>query len=566
VRKSGGFIWSIIISMLLIMNSSTTVLASSLPTTTRVELDKTITILHTNDTNSRVVEGQYDGMGFAKLTTLFKQYKAQNPNTLVLDAGDTFHGQTIATLVEGESIAKLMNIMGYDAMTAGDNDFNYGYQHLLKLDDATKFPILGANVRKVDGKRILTPYIIKEVDGIKIGILGLSTPETTYKTHPKNVEGIEFADPVDEAREMVAKLKGKVDVIVALAHLGMDKSSQDTSIKLAQAVPEIDLIVDGHSNTTLNNGMMVGGTLIVSAGEYGKNLGVVQLTFDGTKLAAKIAGLITKEETKLIAEDKEVFNIINGIKSEQELVLSQVIGRTSVKLEGEREQVRKGETNLGNLIADAMISVSGADASITHGGGIRASIGAGNITKGQIISVLPFGNYIVTKKVKGSDIKAALELGLRNYPELNGAFPHVSGITCTFDPSSSAGGKVANILIRGKPLDMNQDYVLATNDFLAAGGDNYTMLAGGPIVNEYQALDEAVISYIQEKPLLEPKLEGRIAKKSLTSIYIVKPGDTLWWIAEQYGTTWEKLQKVNILRDPNLIFPGQEIIVQAQQK
>jgi len=177
----------------------------------------------------------------------------------------------------------------------------------------TNFPILSANVKKADGKRLLTPYIIKEVDGIKIGIFGFATSETTYKTHPKNVEGLIFFDPVEEAKAMAAELKGKVDIIVALAHLGMDKSSQDTSIKLAQDVPEIDLIVDGHSHTTLKDGMMVGNTLIASAGEYDKNLGAVQLTFEGNKLMAKKAGLVTKEETEWIAEDKDVLNIINGI-------------------------------------------------------------------------------------------------------------------------------------------------------------------------------------------------------------------------------------------------------------
>jgi len=425
---------------------------------------------------------------------------------------------------------------------------------------------LSANVKKTDGKRLLTPYSIKEVDGFKIGIFGLATPETTYKTHPKNVEGLTFVDPVEEAKVMVAELKGKVDVIVALAHLGMDKSSQDTSIKLAQAVPEIDLIVDGHSHTTLKDGMMVGNTLIASAGEYDKNLGAIQLTFEGKKLIAKKAGLVTKEETEWIADDKDVLNLVNGIKTEQGKVLSQVIGKTAVKLDGEREQVRKGETNLGNLIADAMISVSGADAAITNGGGIRASIEAGDITKGQIITVLPFGNYIVTKKVKGADIKSALELGVKPYPEENGAFPHVSGMTYTIDPSKLAGEKVTSILIKGQPLDINQDYVLATNDFMAAGGDGYTMLADDATANEYPALDEAVISYIQAKQVVEPKVEGRIAAKpaTSTSIYIVKPGDVLWRIAKQYGTTWEKLVEINKLKNPHLIFPGQEIIVPAQ--
>lgn len=578
MKKFKGLIGSMIISMLLVMNFCTIALANNSSTSiinlgesfnkvgsiSNLAVNKRITILHTNDTHARVMEGQYDGMGFAKLTTLFKQYKAQNPNTLVLDAGDTFHGQTIATLVEGESIAKLMNIMGYDAMTAGNHDFNYGYQQLIKLDGMTNFPILSANlVKKSDGTRILTPYLIKELDGIKIGIMGLSTPETTYKSHPKNVEGLRFIDPVEEAKVMVAELKGKVDVIVALAHLGNDESAQHTSSKLAQAVPEIDLIVDGHSHTTLNNGMLVGNTLIVSAGDYDKNLGTVQLTFEGTKLIAKQATLVSKLETQQIAEDKEVLNFIKEMNTDQELILSKVVGQTPIKLEGAREQVRKGETNLGNLIADAMRSVSGADAAIINGGVIRASIEAGPITKGQIITVLPFGNYIVTKKLKGADIKAALEFGFKVYPKLNAAFPQVSGITYTIDPSMPVGQKVTAILIKGMPLDFNRDYVLAINDFLASGGDGYTMFADAPLVNEYHALDEALISYINSQQAFEIQVGRGITKKSASVIYSVKPGDVLWRIAKQYGTTWEKLQVLNKLKNPHLIFPGQKIILQA---
>ncbi|KGK88941.1 5'-nucleotidase [Desulfosporosinus sp. HMP52] len=566
MKKTKGLIGSIIVSMLLIISFCTMAWASS---GKRMADLKTITILHTNDTHSRVVEGEYDGIGFAKLAAMFKEFKAQNPNTLVLDAGDTFHGQTVATLLRGESIAKLMNIMGYDAMTPGNHDFNYGYQRLLELDEITNFPILSANVKTVDGTRVLTPFVIKEVEGIKIGIIGLSTPETAYKTHPKNVAGLKFTDPVEEARVMVSELKEKVDVMVVLAHLGMDPSSQDTSIKLAQAVPQIDLIVDGHSHTTLNEGMMIGNTLIVSAGEYDKNLGSVQLTFEGKKLIGKQAKLVTKEDAEQTPDDQDVLKTINGILAENKLILSQVIGKTAVKLEGERERVRKGETNLGNLIADAIISESGADVAIVNGGGIRASIEAGPITKGQIITVLPFGNFIVTKKVKGTDIKAALENGLKSYPELSGGFPHVSGIKYTIDPSKSAGEKVTEIIFKGNPLDLNQDYILAVNDFMASGGDGYSMLADDAIANEYPALDEIVINFIQAKQVVDPQVEGRIVEKQAIglgptiepAIYIVKPGDVLYRIAKQFGTTWQKLQELNQLKNPHLIFPGQNIIV-----
>lgn len=544
------------------------------------EETKTITILHTNDSHGRAIEADFDGMGFAKLSTLVKEYEAKNSNTLLLDAGDTFHGTNFATLVQGESIAKVMNEVGYDGMAAGNHDFNYGYERLLELEQMITFPLVSANVVKEDGSLLLDPYFIKEVDGVKLGIFGLSTPETHYKTHPKNVEGLTFTDPVAAAQKMVAELQGlEVDVIIAVTHLGIDESSTDTSIKVAEGAPGIDLIVDGHSHTTLVEGLEgANDTLIVSAGEYTKNLGVVELTFEEDKLVGKSASLITKEQAATITPDPAVEAVIKEISASQEVVLEEVIGKTAVKLDGERELVRAGETNLGNLITDAMLHVSGADVALTNGGGIRASIEIGDITKGDVITVLPFGNYIVTKEVTGAELKAALENGAKSYPATLGAFGHVGGMSYKIDESKAAGERVHSVMVKGQPLDMNKTYVLATNDFMAAGGDEYTMFSDNAIVNEFPALDEAVIDYIQHMGEVNVKAEGRITVEAVavqapvakpvpapspsgTEDYVVQAGDTLWAIARKYKLTWEKLQEVNKLTNPNLIFPGQRILI-----
>lgn len=524
-----------------------------------------ITIVHTNDTHSRVNEG--DGMGLAKVSSLIKELKQQNPNTLVLDAGDTFHGQTIATLSKGQSIANIMNTIGYDAMAPGNHDFNYGYERLLELDGITNFPILAANIKKADGSDLFTPYIIKEIAGVKIGIFGLATPETTYKTHPDNVKGLAFKDPTEAAAEMVALLKDQTDVIIALAHLGVDEASVDTSTKVAAGVEGIDLIVDGHSHTVLEQGKIVGSTMIVSTGEYDKNLGVVDLYVTNGKVSDIQADLVSKDEASVTVPDEAVKKAIDEIIAEQAVVLNQVVGKASVDLEGTREKVRTGETNLGNLITDAMVAETGADCALTNGGGIRASIPKGDITKGQVITVLPFGNYIVTKKVPGSDIKAALEHGTGSYPAAMGGFPHVSGIKYTIDTSRAAGDRVVDITVKGRPLDLQKEYILATNDFMAAGGDNYTMFADNKILNEYSSLDEAVIEYIQAKGTVSPALEARVSVKDAAvaevkeNYYIVKKGDWLSKIAIKYNTTWQKLQELNKIKNPDLIFPNQKILL-----
>lgn len=523
----------------------------------------TITIVHTNDTHSRVTEG--DGIGFSKLSAIIQGIKQENPNTLVLDAGDTFHGQTIATLNQGESIAEILNAIGYDAMSPGNHDFNYGYERLAELDGITNFPILAANVKKADGTDLFTPYIIQEIAGLKVGIFGLATPETTYKTHPDNVKGLTFTDPAAAAAEMAALLKDQTDILICLAHLGMDAASVDTSIKVANEVEGIDLIIDGHSHTVLEQGQVVGDTLIVSTGEYDKNLGKVEMTVVEGKITEMKAALISKEEAVDVVPDEAIVKTIESIEAEQAIIFDEVVGKTEVDLEGAREKVRQGETNLGNLITDAMVSLTGSDCALTNGGGIRASIAAGDITKGNIIEVLPFGNYIVTKVVTGADIKAALEHGTSAYPELLGGFPHVSGITYVIDTSKPAGDHVVDIKVKGKPLDLNGLYTLATNDFMAAGGDNYTMFADDDILNEYGGLDEALIIYVKAMGTIAPKAEGRITAMDGSvkepQYYIVKKGDWLRKIARMFNTTWQKLQELNQLKNPDLIFPNQKILL-----
>lgn len=530
----------------------------------------TITIVHTNDTHSRVDSG----IGFAKVAAKIKELKAENPNVLVIDAGDTLHGQPFATISKGESIIKVMNAVGYDVMTPGNHDFNYGQERLVELAKYAEFPIISANVIKQDGTTLLEPYVIKEVGGLKIGIFGLSTPETAYKTNPKNVEGLTFENPVEVAKKMVEELKAKdVDAIIALVHLGIDKESVDTSYLLRDNVEGIDLIIDGHSHSKLetidNEGKDV---KIVSTGEYNNNLGIVNLTFENGELKAVEPSVFTTEEAAELEADPEVSAIIEEVKEKNKEITSVVVGKTDVVLDGVREHVRAGETNLSNLITDAMLAASGADMAITNGGGIRASIDVGDITMEEIITVLPFGNYVVVKEYTGAQILAALEHGTKNYPEPAGGFAQVAGVTFTLDLNEEAGKRVKDVKIGNEPLDLDKTYKVATNDFMAAGGDDYTMLKEGKLVTELAALDEILIEYIKGLETIPAEVRPRMtviekveaeepAEEAATETYIVIPGDVLWKIAEKFGLTWEKLAEFNNLKNPHLIFPGQKILV-----
>ena len=475
---------------------------------------KELVILHFNDTHARVKsvekDGVVTGVGFDRIAQYKQDLLKENPNVLMLDAGDTLHGQPIATLSQGESIVKILNLMGIDAFTPGNHDFNYGFARLQELEKMMNFPIVSANVMDKSGKEVFKPYVIKEMDGFKVGIFGLSTPETSYKTNPKNVETIDFTDTIAAAKKAVEALeKENVDVIIALSHLGLDQGD-DTSDKVAEAVDGIDLVIDGHSHTTLEEGRMVKNTLIASTGEYDKAFGIVTLKIANGKVTEKSAKLMAAADTKDIVPHPDVVALLADIDKGLNEILSEKIGTSTVMLDGARENVRTKETNFGQLVADAMLDATGAEVALTNGGGIRASIEAGDITKNHIVTSFPFGNYLVTKEVKGKDIKAALEHGLSKYPEQNGGFPHVAGITFTFNTANPAGSRVSDLMVGGSPVDMEKAYLFVTNDFMAAGGDGYTMLKPYATVNEYAAFDEILVNYIKKMGTISTTLVPRM--------------------------------------------------------
>jgi 5'-nucleotidase / UDP-sugar diphosphatase len=452
-------------------------------------------ILHTNDSHGRAVPDSYNGyMGFTAVSALKKLCEAAGAEVILLDAGDTLHGLPFATMNKGATIIKLMNLAGYDAMTPGNHDFNYGTDRLIDLSRTMNFKLLSANISWKESKdKVLDSSTIIEKDGVKYGIFGLSTPETAFKTNPNNVSKISFDNPVDAAKEEVEELKKDgAEVIIALSHLGIDESSEFTSKLVADKVEGIDLIVDGHSHSTLEAGLKVDDTLIVSTGDYTKNIGVVAIDSKGNMNA----GLVNAKQ--FTETDKAIDDTVSQITVDQEKILSEIVGKTSVKLDGVREHVRTQETNLGNLVTDAMRDATGADVAFTNGGGIRASIEIGDITKKSLVTVFPFGNYVVTKKVTGKALLEALEVGVASYPEPLGAFPQVSGITFSIDINKPAGSRVIDAKIGGVPVDKKATYLLATNDFIVAGGDGYTMLANFAIANEYGALEEVLVDYIKK--------------------------------------------------------------------
>lgn len=512
------------ISILLIL---VLILTSVITASAQEPTNVTLTILGTNDMHSyyaqtpdKAPEGETattGRLGYAKISAYKKLLEETGP-VLLFDAGDATHGQVFATLLQGESIIMLMEAAGYDAMVPGNHDFNYGQEQLLDLAYMADFPILAANViYEENGFSFLPEYTILNVDGIKVGVFGIATPETLYKSSPTNTEGLEFQNPEEIAAWMADYLDPFVDVVVCLSHLGVDEGSEFVSTKIAEATDKIDVIIDGHSHTEMTEPVMVGDTMIIQSGEHGRNIDQVEIELTlpaertgRAEIVSKIGKLVTYEDLLDLEPDPDILETTAAVEALISEVSEQVIGKSAIDLDGERETNRTSETNLGNLVTDAMIAETGADVALTNGGGIRASIPAGDITLGQVITTFPFGNYVVTIETTGQDLLDAMELGVSVYPDTNGGFPQVSGLKLTFDPSKEAGSRVTELLVNGVPVDPEATYVLATNNFMAAGGDQYTMLADNKLLGEFSAFDEVLAKYLAENEITEIAVGDRI--------------------------------------------------------
>ncbi len=464
-----------------------------------------LVIFHTNDMHARVTTEDDGGrsIGLAELAAAVKSVEAKNPDTLWLDAGDTFHGMPRINISRGENAVPLLNEAGIDAMCPGNHDFNYGEQQLEKLSRKARFPILGANiVYKEDKKRHpFKPYKIFELPGnIKVGVFGLTTPETAYKTGPKNVENVEFLNPVETAKEMIAELRPKCDVIIALMHMGLDASSTFTSDRIAKEAPGIDLIVDGHSHTALSEGLMEGDTLIVQTGWHEYRLGRVDIRLSGHKITSKKACLLDAADLKRMAPkpDASIEKGLAKIDKRNEKLFHTVVAHSDRALTSDRLVLRRRESELGNLCADAFRWRTGADFAVVNGGGIRSDFPEGDVTKGDIMAIFPFGNTIQVAEIKGNVVRAMLEHSVFAYPASFGGFLDVSGMSFSFDPTEPAGSRVKDISIGGQPLDENRTYRMAGNDFTFSGGDDYEMLKGLPIVGEFGTCEEIMADYLNK--------------------------------------------------------------------
>ena len=476
-------------------------------------------ILHTNDVHGAIE-------GYAYITALKADYEAKGAEVILVDAGDYSQGEVYVSDTKGLDAVEMMNVTGYDVVTLGNHEFDYGYAQLKENMTKADFKILCANVYGEDGTPIFDAnYTYTTKSGVKIGFFGMETPEAQTKANPALIKGLKFDTDLKAVAEKQLEALKDDDVVIALSHLGVDDSSKPyTSYDLYNAAKGIDFIIDGHSHSVMTKGK--NGEPIQSTGTKFANIGVIVID-DATKKIESNSLYEIKEDT---AKDAAVAAAAQKIIDRIDKEYGAVFAKSKVELNGAKAPNgnRDGETNNGDLITDAMLwkvmqNKEGLTVNedhvvaITNGGGIRAAIKVGDVTKKDIKTVLPFGNTIEVIYVTGTELLEALEASTFCVPESIGGFPQVSGISYTistgavydanaetYPASTYYGPKSINRVtinsINGKEFKANDTYVVVTNNFCAEGGDTYYAFAAATSkFDTGVTLDMAVMDYITKE-------------------------------------------------------------------
>ncbi|MCA1439809.1 5'-nucleotidase C-terminal domain-containing protein [Ensifer sp. IC4062] len=594
--------------------------------------DYELNILHINDLHSRIEsinkfdstcsaedEGKNECFGgVARLKTLIDQKRQEltGKNMLLLNAGDNFQGSLFFTTYKGAAEAEFLNLMKFDAMTVGNHEFDESEDGLASFLDKVTFPVVTANVlpsyKSKIGDRI-KPSIVLDVGGQKIGIVGAVANDTPELSSPG--PDILIGEDIATITSAVEELKKQgVNKIIALTHVGYPRD-----LAAIAKIPDVDVVVGGHSHSLLSNTdekaegpypTMVdnpGGykVPVVQAGSYSKYLGDLVVTFDdsGVVKSAKGDPILIDSSVK---PDEAVLARIKELAKPIEELRTKIIAKTEAPIDGSRENCRAKECEMGTLVADAMldrVKDQGVTIAITNGGGLRASIDAGDVTMGEAITVLPFQNTLSTFQLKGADIRAALENGLSQVEEGGGRFPQVAGLKYSFDRSKPTGSRLVSVEVKEgetfAPLDPEKTYSLVSNNFMRGGGDGYDVFkAKGENAYDYgPGLETVLADYLAAHQPYKPYTDGRITEVAAAAgatatetkpaegpaaapaqpsteaavagpqKHVIARGDTLWDLAESYygnGVLWQRISDANGEPAPRRLEVGRELAIPAK--
>ena len=470
-------------------------------------------------------EGKCFG-GSARLQSAIDAARAQATNSILVDGGDQFQGTLFYTYYKGAVAAEMMNNMGYDAMTVGNHEFDDGPEVLRGFMDAVNFPVLMSNA-DVSGEPLLAGALEKSKvimkGGEPIGLIGLTPEDTDELASPG--PNVSFSEPIAAVQAEVDLLTAAgVNKIIVLSHSGYN-----TDLAVAEGTTGVDVIVGGHSNTLLSNvndrasgpyPTMVGDTAVVQAYAYGKYLGHLNVVFDDEGVIASASGEPILMD-RFVAEDDATVARIAELAVPLDEVRNRVVAATAEPIDGERGSCRAVECAMGNIIADAMldrVKDQGIQIAIQNGGGIRASIDAGDVTMGEVLTVLPFQNTLSTFQVSGATIVEALENGVSQHEDGAGRFPQVAGMKYTFDVGQEPGSRVSDVMVMEGdayvPIDAGKVYGVVSNNYVRNGGDGYKMFVGAANAYDFGPdLADVTAEYMAKMAPVVPMLEGRITAK-----------------------------------------------------
>lgn len=482
-----------------------------------------VTILYTNDFHSAFdpipaywLKGSPKLGGGAQLSTLINQIRRRDRTVFLFDTGDMFTGM-LSNLTRGEALMEMMASMKYDAMAIGNHEFDYGSDNFEKQMYRVPFPVLGANIfYKGTNHRYSRPYTIIERNGIRLGVIGIIGQDARSVALPSGIAGLDFLDPIPVVRDLVKELKPQVDLIVVLAHQGKTGPQQtdaearpevqrdfEEDIRLCGEVEGIDVFVGGHAHRGIEKPFVhpKTGTLIVQTYGYGTRLGYLKLRLEGKKLVWH-QGELLKVRSERLPPDPVVAAKIQRYKQQVAAQIGKVIGRSKSRLVRDYN----AESSLGSFVADVMREVSGAEIAFENAGGLRADLPQGDVTNGNVLDALPFLNTLVVCEMTGAQIREVLEQGLT----LERGLIQVSGVRAIYDLSRAPKHRLIELQIDGRLIDDQKTYRVATNSFLAQGGDLYQTFLQTRQSDSNKSLSEVVIEYFTKHREVQAPKMGRL--------------------------------------------------------
>ena len=498
---------------------------ASLETGTSKDLEhKIVTLLFTND-----LESTYDPVeafwrddieeigGIAELATLIDNKRKSETNVFLFDAGDIFTG-VLAKLTKGEISFELMNTIGYDAMTIGNHEFEFGWKELAKQKSRVAFPVLSANLfYKGTDIPFAQPYCIIERSGIRIGVIGVLGQDAATALNPPNIAGLDVHDPKEVVSELVQKLRPDVDLIVVLTHQGKTAPMQtddeahpeihrgiDAEIELAGAVEGIDVIFSGHADAGTEEPFVhpINGTLIMQTYGQGFHLGYLQLKIEKeSKNISEHIGYLIPVDSRSLKPHKGVVAKLEKYRARHSEIY-EVIGKTSSRL----SRAYNRESDLGNLFADLHRKEGNAQIGLYPSGGIRRDLDAGDVTIQELLDVWPFLDTVQTVKISGSLLVEVIEQGL----SLDRGIMQVSGIKVSYDLERPVGSRVLEITVGNKPLNNTDFYTLATGSYIVNGGDNYPQFRDLEMISLGRPFSEVLLSHFKETDVVSVPERGRL--------------------------------------------------------